>query len=964
NCNLGESGGACLDYNFNINICYNVTTCDFIFYCPKNFVANYTECYRSMEGGKPCPAITSLTYTISFNRDYITMANYQQTTVSPEQSLPCVYSIEDMFSIGESPKIFELQFDRIIGEITLTTSFHVGQNAINCYGRNHHNIQSIEVVHKPSASRTRQFFRRYNLKITPAPNIYFCSVGTESSEFALTRTSDVVGYSNTSPEKYIAKITLKRIFDRVFDIVTYISQAQCLQVNLAVCKIMKVENTAIFFYIQDLKRREFEVIRDILNQTLILIVNSFAQSTEKYYEINYLQNIEYCLPDTTTSGGRELTWSTTLVGTTVTPSQLCLNNDGMQVTRRCEGDFFTGARWSEPSGVCSETFEVPKRTYRLHQFIQEEAITEVFTNITAETNEFEQFTTVDVNLLSDGLKMMSMRRNIRGFKNDFFHGISNVMRVNSSVLRNSQEQLNSTDKILNSIENFVLNIAGDIKNLSVTIDSNLLTQISYPFLSNVVGLAIYSNGQSNFSNYTITSLLWEETFDNLALENLELAVYIPTDYIRNLTENFTVEEKNTFKIINTVFYNDGLFNDLANENRSAGSRVVNVNIPGLDDSTEIPIHLLFRPVLNFVDSSCAFWDYGRQRTGAWSTSGGRYMGAKGESLLLCSFNHITHFALLVLSGNIMRVKSQNDVTIAINPLEAHNLALTLITLIGCGLSVIGLAAIVLTTILFKDWYKKRLNTIQLGIVMLMEIIILYVADLKVLEGSACLAIGALLHYIVVSKFVWMLIIARIQYLRFVKIFDSLQVKSHVIAHMLTGWILPMIPVMLGLFIFPADYQVGKLNFCYAQGYTLHFFIILPITIIILGNIAVFIAIMVNVSKSRSQNFGVNLQKIQVRLGIMLLFMLGITWIFGIIGEFLPWDWLLILCSYIFCILGSIHGFVLFVFMVLLDKTTMELWAGLLKIKTKRDIPYGVTRNKVAFRSNNGNVNIKYFGKRN
>ncbi|GJQ85040.1 hypothetical protein Trydic_g3703 [Trypoxylus dichotomus] len=899
----------------------------------------------------PCPTIATLKYTIWLKPKHVRLENFNTSTDSLQNfaKAPCAYRIEDMLSIGKRPDVFQLQFDSIKGEMTLKTSFQVEEDSIRCYGRDYYNFSEVKIVEK-SSSLTQQYFRRYKLNITAEPYIYFCF--SDSLEFALTRSSDIVGYAYTSSEKYIVKLTQSPLFDSsIRD-----RRRACVSSSIAVCKIVKVQNKEIFYYIEDLARSTYKDIRNSLHMILSNALITTGFNGRNNYQIDYLQNIEYCLPDTTTSGGRELTWSTTLVGTTVTPSQLCLNNDGMQVTRRCEGDFFTGARWSEPSGVCSETFEVSKRTYRLHQLIQEETITEVFANITAETNEFEQFTTVDVNLLSDGLKMMSMRRNIRGFENDFFHGISNVMR----------EQLNSTDKILNSIENFVLNIAGDIKNLSVTIDSNLLTQISYPFSSNVVGLAIYSNGQSNFSNYTITSLLWEETFDNLALENLELAVYIPTDYIRNLTENFTVEEKNTFKIINTVFYNDGLFNDLTNENRSAGSRVVNVYIPGLDDSSEIPIHLLFRPVLNFTDPSCAFWDYGRQRTGEWSTSGGRYMGAyENESLLLCSFNHITHFALLVLSGNIIRVEDEDGVITVINPLEAHDLALTLITLIGCGLSFMGLVAIVLTAILFKGWYKRRLNTIQLGIVMLMEIIILYVADLKVLEGSACLAIGALLHYIVVSKFVWMLIIARIQYLKFVKIFDSLQVKSHVIAHMLIGWILPIIPVMLGLLVFPGDYQAGKLNFCYAEGFALYFFIILPICAIILVNIAVFVAIMVSVSRSKAQDYGVDMQQIQIRLGIMLLFMLGITWIFGILAEFLPWSWFMLLCVYLFCLLGSLQGFVLFVFTVLLDKTTMELWAGLFGITPKRDLPYErSTRSEVLFTSSDtGNVTVNYFGKR-
>lgn len=849
--------------------------------------------------------------------------------------------------------VFELQFDRVNGKMSLTAGFQLSEEDIECYGRDYQRMISVGIRGVSTASRTRQFYRRYVLEIPEEPFIYFCVVSAPMI-YAVRRTEEVVGYSNTTADKYVAKIVVP---DGTAPITAmqFMLLQRCNSERFRQCKVVDRRDAVVYYYLRDFHRNEFSFIEGILTG----ITRGFQARLE------YLRNIEYCLPEVTFNG-IELTWNTTLIGTATTPLELCLDDGGVQVTRRCEGDFFTGAYWSPPSGNCSETFEIPERTTRLHRLIGEDSIADVFAQISEETNKFNEFTTVDVNLFSGGLKSMSMTRNVRGFKSDFFHSVNNLMRINSSILRSSQEQLNSTDKILDSIQTFAENIADDIKNISVTIESNLLTQISYPFQSNVIGLAIYSNGEADFSRYQISHLHWDETFQDLNLDKLELAVFIPSEYLRNLTQDFTEADKADFKIISTIFYNDGLFNDLSNENRSAGSRVINIDIPNLADSSQVPVKLLFRKVLNFTDPDCGFWDYGRQRQGEWSTSGGQYLSQyQNETLIECSFDHITHFALLVLSGNIIRVEDDDGVIIVINPLEPHEFALTLITLIGCAFSFMGIVIILLSALIFKGWYKKRLNTIQLAVVMLLEIIVLYVADLDTIDsGPACIAIAALLHYIVLSKFIWMLIIGRIQYLKFVKIFDSLQVRSHVIIHSVIGWVSPVIPVVLAMLIFPANFEPGHLNFCYPKDLAFYFFIILPISVIILINIALFVAIMVTVSRSKAQDYGVDMQRAQIRLAIMLFFMLGITWIFGLFAEFLPWSWFMLVCVYLFCILGSIQGFVLYVFTVILNKNSRELWADMFRHTPKTDTPYErSTRSEVVFSSDNENVTVSYFGKR-
>ncbi|GJQ79927.1 hypothetical protein Trydic_g18371 [Trypoxylus dichotomus] len=442
--------------------------------------------------------------------------------------------------------------------------------------------------------------------------------------------------------------------------------------------------------------------------------------------------------------------------------------------------------------------EAPKGIHALRHPTAEDSIPEICANISVNTDDFQELTAIDIKSLSKELKTISEVRSVDRFMDRFFRTVNNLMQIDSSVLRKSQQQFNSTDKILDSIETFVENMADDITNLTLITQTNLITQVSCPFISNVIGLAIYSNGYNDFSSYKIVNLHWNETFDHLSLENLEVAVYIPMEYIQNLAKSFTVEDKKSFKIVNTVFYNDAFFRDINDDNRSASSRIISVNIPALSQTVDVPVRLLFKPLSNITRPICAFWDYGQQRYGKWSTSGGEYTGLyQNELLMQCSFTHITHFGLLVLSDNSTGLKDQSHMDKILHLLGTHERVLKLITSIGCGLSMAGLLATLATALLFKEWYKKRLNTIQLGITMFMEIIFLYLADWEFLKKV---------------------------------------------------------------------------------------------------NIAIFTSVMATVSSGKRQRNGTNLQS---RLGFMLLFMLGIMWLFGLMGEFLPYSSVMVACLYNF-----------------------------------------------------------------
>jgi Na+/proline symporter len=58
---------------------------------------------------------------------------------------------------------------------------------------------------------------------------------------------------------------------------------------------------------------------------------------------------------------------------------------------------------------------------------------------------------------------------------------------------------------------------------------------------------------------------------------------------------------------------------------------------------------------------------------------------------------------------------------------------------------------------------------------------------------------------------------------------------------------------------------------------------------------------------------------QVTTSVLLFFLLGLSWVFGLMGG------LSTLCAYLFCITATLQGFVMFLFFVLGEKKTRHHW---------------------------------------
>lgn len=645
----------------------------------------------------------------------------------------------------------------------------------------------------------------------------------------------------------------------------------------------------------------------------------------------YFRSSKNCFPEDTLISNRNLQWELTKIGEVAISKGMCIKTNGIPVTRKCSGNFLFGAYWDAVRGSCSNDYVFSHLTELMYSYtINNKTLNkQEIENVTELIKSADNLTSYDVYLISNLIEKVQPENTTELF----FETIHDIMKTDRTYLNLSQIILNSTDRILNAIDNY-LN-----KNSYTYISkgtyfllqkTNLILQISYPFVDNVKGIALYGKTNETFDKYNITNVT-DETIPEITNTNLQIATLIPEDILKELSQNLTTSEKTKLQLIITIFQNDTLFNS-ANFSQKTNGKVISVLMPQYDEIIDDSIPLYLNS--DSDGSDCAFWDYGGDwegKNGSWSNVGEIfYETIENTSIVHCEFNHLTHFALLITSEKITAIDEEGNLYWYEAEYD-HDLMLNIITYVGCALSLFGIVGIILTAFLFEKWRGKIGSKIllQISVAIAIEIVVTQLAGMDMWKAESsqitCACVGVVLHYIILTKFCWMLIAAYFQHHRFVRVLNPIP-SNVLLKSSLLAWAVPLIPVMGVFLISPHDYVAGARIFCYPKDLSLYIGIFLPLLIIIIANLTIFFLIMRNVTNRDVQGKSKhNLQKQQIFLGILLFFLLGLPWWFGILGEFTTTPWIRILFLYLFCSFATIQGFVLFVFYVLLDKETRLLY---------------------------------------
>ncbi|CAL8273721.1 unnamed protein product [Lota lota] len=303
---------------------------------------------------------------------------------------------------------------------------------------------------------------------------------------------------------------------------------------------------------------------------------------------------------------------------------------------------------------------------------------------------------------------------------------------------------------------------------------------------------------------------------------------------------------------------------------------------------------------------CVYWD-SEVDGGSWSTDGCDTLHS-GANYTVCSCNHLSSFAVLMALHDIE------------DPYEMQ-----VFTWVGLTLSLVCLFICILTFALISSIQSPR-NSIHLHLCLS-----LFIANLVFLCGisrtenqTGCAVVAGLLHYFYLAAFCWMCL-EGIQLFRMVILVFNTNFQT--VRMMAVGYGVPAVIVAVSALVNFGGYGTERHCWLNVEG-SFRWSFFGPVCFIITVNIFFFFITMCKLAqKFSSLNPDLdNLHRIKAFTitAVAQLCVLGTTWIFGCFQfESGP-----IAMSYVFTILNSLQGVLLFVMHCLLYKPVREEYAKL------------------------------------
>ncbi|XP_068752097.1 uncharacterized protein [Montipora capricornis] len=305
-----------------------------------------------------------------------------------------------------------------------------------------------------------------------------------------------------------------------------------------------------------------------------------------------------------------------------------------------------------------------------------------------------------------------------------------------------------------------------------------------------------------------------------------------------------------------------------------------------------------------LKTTCVFWRPGG--SSLWETRGCELVPSESDAnKTTCNCDHLTIFASLM---------DPFDSEVG----EAHHRALEIISVAGCSVSLIAVLVTIAVSLMFWRAIKSPRAKVILNLCIAIALSCIFV----ITEGFArenkvgCTVVAALLHYFLLAMFSWMLCEGVLLYILLVKVLGG-GAEEKVKYFYIFGWGFPAIVVAISL---AATQTVGygTAHACWLDVSSwLIWAFIAPVICIILVNIVVFILAIRKMMGTKHAQSKTQIEKVKagIKASAVVLPLLGITWLFGL----LAFNSATIAFKYIFAIVNSLQGFMIFIFHCLLNK---------------------------------------------
>ncbi|XP_050720073.1 adhesion G protein-coupled receptor L3-like isoform X7 [Eriocheir sinensis] len=353
-----------------------------------------------------------------------------------------------------------------------------------------------------------------------------------------------------------------------------------------------------------------------------------------------------------------------------------------------------------------------------------------------------------------------------------------------------------------------------------------------------------------------------------------------------------------------------------NETRVLNSRVLSASLgAGRHIELSEPVVLTFAMLrtVNVTNPACVFWDY---TTSSWSEEGCRVL-RYNTSHTICQCDHLTNFAVLM--------------DIHATPMSyPHHLALSIITYVGC---VISIVCLLLATIVFHAFrgLKSDRTTIHKNLC-----VCLLIAETVFLAGInqtdkpvVCGVVAGLLHFFFLAAFVWMFMEGFQLYVMLVEVFEAEKPRARWYYAAAYGF--PAVVVAVSAVVDPFSYGTTEVCWLRTDNYFIFAFVGPVIAVIIANSVFLSMSLFImcrhaNLSSSLKNKEHTKLASVRgrhenalfakiknhvtwVRGAVVFMFLLSLTWAFGLLYL----NHASMVMAYVFTIFNSLQGIFIFIF---------------------------------------------------
>lgn len=363
----------------------------------------------------------------------------------------------------------------------------------------------------------------------------------------------------------------------------------------------------------------------------------------------------------------------------------------------------------------------------------------------------------------------------------------------------------------------------------------------------------------------------------------------------------------------TFFHSAGVGAAFHQPGYQLNSDVLSVQIINGSSEAGLLVDVVLRPARGGVRRRCAMWDL---EASAWDFSLCT-LHLQGQVSDVCRCRHLTHLGQLVTDADVRW--------------GAHARPLELLSLAGVCASLLGAAGLAAAAAADRQWRAKPGSRVLLqlgGAVAARDLLFALVTAggqgwWQPRATAGCVALGVLLHYALLAAAAWTTAAAVLQLLRLTTVAGPQARVPHVVlVCSACSWLWPLAAVAAllsaaGPAAYPLRDDSASDFLCYPQGTAFYAAVLLPTAACLLANAAIFLYLLFTVlfppcsagSGVVVTRHGPSQLRRRALTAAMLFFLLGLPWVLGPPAR-VP------ALAYLFCVVATPQGLVLFVFFVL------------------------------------------------